>query len=81
MTLALNQIPAHTHDVTVTYREGTESGSSSNDYSDLGGAGSNSPSSTYTSALAGGDINNSNVTVPHENMPPFYTINFIIKAE
>ncbi|MEN0046204.1 MAG: tail fiber protein [Bacteroidota bacterium] len=76
VTLNLNQIPAHTHNVTVTFDEGRENGSN-NTYSNL--RGGDSESKTYTSTSAGGD-NNGN-TVAHENMPPFYTINFIIKAK
>ncbi len=65
------EMPSHNHDVTVTYREGSENGSGNN-YSDLGGGSSSSK--TFTSNTKGNDS-------PHNNMPPFYTIYFIIKAE
>ena len=69
-TLSIGEMPSHSHDVTVTYREGEENGSG-NAYSDLGGGSSHSK--TFTTTTRGGDQ-------AHNNMPPHYTINFIIKA-
>lgn len=69
IVLTEGQMPSHSHNVTINYREGTEQGSGNN-YSDLGDVGT---SKTYTTSSAG---NNQS----HQNMPPFYTLNFIIKA-
>ena len=69
--LVENEMPSHSHQVTVTFDEGQENGSS-NRYSDL--RGGDDQSKSYTSSSAGMDL-------PHNNMPPYYTINFIIKAE
>ena len=69
--LTTNEMPSHTHDVTVTFREGNESGGGTN-YSDLNGGSSNSK--TFTSSSVGGNQ-------AHNNMPPFYTLYFIIKAK
>ena len=71
VTLTTSQIPSHTHGVTITYREGSENGNG-NDYSDLGGGDGNSKS--YTSGSTGGGQ-------AHNNMPPYYVVNFIIKAD
>ncbi|MEM1328870.1 MAG: tail fiber protein [Bacteroidota bacterium] len=73
--LDITEMPPHTHDVIVTFDEGQENGSN-NRYSDL--RGGDDESKTYTSNSAGGS---NGTTVAHNNMPPFYTINFIIKAE
>ncbi len=70
-TLSTGEMPAHKHNVTITYREGSEQGSSNN-YSDLGGGSSSS--STYTSASKGGGN-------AHNNLPPYLTVNYIIKAK
>ena len=64
--LSINEMPAHTHGI--QYREGKEQGSG-NDYSDLGDTGVNDSTQSTGGSQA------------HNNMPPFYTINFIIKAE
>ena len=69
--LTTNEMPSHSHDVTVTFREGNENGGGSN-YSDLNGGSSNSK--TFTSSSVGNDQ-------AHNNMPPFYSLYFIIKAE
>ena len=72
-------IPAHTHDVTIGYREGAENGQGQ-DYSDLGApTDDHNGSRTYGSDSWGGASNG--LTLPHENMPPFFTINYIIKAK
>jgi microcystin-dependent protein len=72
--LTTNEMPNHSHDVTITYREGEENGSG-NVYSDIGNPpATNPPSKTFTSSSVGGDQ-------AHNNMPPFYTLYFIIKAE
>ena len=65
--LTIAEMPSHNH--TVSYREGSEGGSG-NDYSDLGG-----PTDFFeTTSNRGGNQ-------PHNNMPPFYTVFFIIKAK
>ena len=64
--LTIDEMPSHSHDI--TYREGEEQGNN-NTYSDLGGTGV-----TDSTEEEGGDD-------PHNNMPPFYTVNFIIKAK
>jgi microcystin-dependent protein len=55
----------------VTFREGEEGGSG-NDYSDLRGGSDRSKS--FTSTATGG-------VEAHNNMPPYYCLHFIIKAE
>ncbi len=70
VTLTIDEMPSHTHDVTITFREAEEQGSG-NDYSDLNGGSSSSR--TYESEARGGGQ-------AHNNMPPFYSVNFIIKA-
>jgi microcystin-dependent protein len=65
-TLTTNEMPSHSHGI--TYREGEEGGSG-NDYSDLGDSGI----TDNTEATGGGQA--------HNNMPPFYSLYFIIKAE
>ena len=69
--LTTNEMPSHSHDVTVTFREGNENGGGSN-YSDLNGGSSSSK--TFSSSSVGNDQ-------AHNNMPPFYSLYFIIKAE
>jgi len=66
VTLGIQHIPPHTHGI--TYREGEEGGGG-NDYSDLGGTGVNDS----TESTGGGEA--------HNNMPPYYALHFIIKAE
>ena len=76
VTLSGANIPPHSHDVKIQYREGSENGSG-NDYSDLG-----SPTPTNTKTVTSENWGGQNgQTISHENMPPFYTINFIIKAK
>ena len=65
--LTEDEMPSHDHEI--TFRQGEEGGTGNN-YSDLLGGSS---SSDY-SLNAGGDE-------AHNNMPPFYTVNFIIKAQ
>ncbi|MCB0534685.1 MAG: tail fiber protein [Saprospiraceae bacterium] len=65
-TLTVAEMPSHSHNI--QYSEGLESGSS-NPYSDLSGTGV----TDSTGNTGGGQ--------PHNNMPPFYVINFIIKAQ
>ncbi len=65
-TLTIAEMPSHNHGI--QYRVGTESGSGNN-YSDLTATGTND-----TTENTGGDQ-------PHNTMPPYYTINFIIKAK
>ncbi|MEZ4966500.1 MAG: tail fiber protein [Saprospiraceae bacterium] len=65
-TLTVAEMPSHSH--TITYSEGQESGDSST-YSDLSGTGV----TDNTGNTGGGQ--------PHNNMPPYFVINFIIKAQ
>ncbi|MEM9886566.1 MAG: tail fiber protein, partial [Bacteroidota bacterium] len=64
--LTINEMPAHSHGVTYSDRSKDGNG---NNVSDLGSSGK-----TETTSSTGG-------SQAHNNMPPFYTINFIIKAE
>jgi len=66
VTLTIAQMPAHTHGI--QYREGEEQGNG-NDYSDLGDTGVNDS----TQPTGGGEA--------HNNMPPYYALHFIIRAE
>jgi len=82
-TVLLNEqnIPAHTHDVTIGFREGHENGQGQ-DYSDLGASSSDhNANKTYQTDSWGGATGNPNLTLPHQNMPPFLTVNYIIKAK
>jgi len=65
-TLTIDEMPAHSHEI--QYREGEEQGSGL-DYSDLGGTGV-----TDNTQLEGGGK-------AHNNMPPYYTLYFIIRAQ
>ncbi|MEM9886568.1 MAG: tail fiber protein [Bacteroidota bacterium] len=65
-TLTINEMPSHSHGVTYSDRSKDGNG---NNVSDLGSSGE-----TETTTSTGGNQ-------AHNNMPPFYTINFIIKAE
>ena len=65
-TLTINEMPSHSHGV--TYADRSKDGNGNN-VSDLGSSGK-----TETTSSTGGGA-------AHNNMPPFYTINFIIKAE
>ncbi|MEM9849507.1 MAG: tail fiber protein, partial [Bacteroidota bacterium] len=65
-TLTINEMPAHSHNI--TYGERSKGGSGNN-VTDLDSSGK-----TETTSSTGGNQ-------AHNNMPPFYTINFIIKAE
>lgn len=64
--LSIDEMPAHSHEI--NYRGRSKSGNGSN-VADLTGSGD-----TATTDSAGGDQ-------AHNNMPPFYTINFIVKAK
>ena len=68
--LTVNELASHSHTTLITYREGSEQGSGNN-YSDLGGTATTGTG--YTSASTGGNQ-------PHNNMSPYYVVNFIIKA-
>lgn len=70
--LKLNEMPPHTH--SISYREGSESGSSSNNYSDLGNTGN-----TVQTGSAGGN-NTTDEATPFNITNPYYVVNFIIKA-
>ncbi|MBK8192234.1 MAG: hypothetical protein IPK76_03065 [Lewinellaceae bacterium] len=71
--LTIGEMPEHRHLVTITYREGTEQGSGNN-YSDLGAPNNErTASQDYFTDWTGGDND-------HNNMPPFLTVKFIIKA-
>ncbi len=70
--LNTDEMPAHTHGVTINYRQGSVLGSGNN-YSDLGDPVT-THSTNYTTDSEGGGQS-------HNNMQPFYTINFIIKAK
>ncbi|MEM8526919.1 MAG: tail fiber protein [Bacteroidota bacterium] len=65
-TLTINEMPSHSHGVTYSDRSKDGNG---NNVSDLGSSGT-----TKSTNSTGGNQ-------AHNNMPPFYTINFIIKAE
>lgn len=73
-TLLLEEhLPPHSHGLTIEFREGSENGNG-NDYSDLGaGNGQYNASEFYTSDPTGGGQR-------HNNMPPYLTVQFIIKA-
>jgi len=74
-------IPAHTHHVTIGYREGAENGQGQ-DYSDLGANSSDhNASRTYETDSWGGVTGNPDLTLPHQNMPPYLTVHYIIKAQ
>ena len=74
-----DNIPAHNHKVTIGYREGAENGQGQ-DYSDLGASSDDhNGSRTYDTDSWGGSDNG--LTLPHENMPPFLTLHYIIKAK
>ncbi|MEL6986846.1 MAG: FG-GAP-like repeat-containing protein [Bacteroidota bacterium] len=64
--LTINEMPAHSHGI--TYADRSKDGNG-NDMSDLSGSGE-----TGSTNSVGGDQ-------AHNNMPPFYTINFIIKVQ
>ncbi len=64
--LNINEMPSHNHGITYTGRNKSGSGG---EVSDL----ESNSSTVYTENTGGGQA--------HNNMPPFYTINFIIKAE
>lgn len=70
-TLTLEEMPAHSHEISYRTRNKDGNGTQVSDLSMTG--------STANTESAGGDTNGN--TVPHNNMPPFYTIHFIIKAE
>ncbi|KPM47419.1 tail fiber protein [Jiulongibacter sediminis] len=65
-TLTINEMPSHNHGI--TYSGKSKSGSGG-EVSDL----ENNASTVNTTNTGGGNA--------HNNMPPFYTINFIIKAK
>ncbi|MEM0991581.1 MAG: tail fiber protein [Bacteroidota bacterium] len=65
-TLTIDEMPSHSHNI--TYGERSKGGSGNN-VTDLDLSGK-----TETTSSTGGNQ-------AHNNMPPFYTINFIIKAE
>ena len=67
-TLSTHQIPSHTHTYTHPW---TNAPSNGNSY--IAGANSNDGNITYTTAAAGGDS-------PHQNMPPYIVLNYIIKT-
>lgn len=69
VTLTKSQIPSHTHKISVTYDGEDFTGSGLNALS----YGKTSPSSSnYTGANIGGGQ-------PHNNMPPYYALCFIMK--
>jgi len=72
-TITLEQMPEHSHEV--FYREGTESGSSSNAYSEL----RNPPSDT--NSLPSANTTTAGNNEPFDVVQPYYVVNFIIKAE
>ncbi len=65
-TLTIDEMPAHSHGLSFLKRNKSGNGT---DVSDLTGSGS----SASTDSVGGSQA--------HNNMPPYYTINFIIKAE
>ncbi|MEM6320854.1 MAG: tail fiber protein, partial [Bacteroidota bacterium] len=65
-TLSINEMPSHSH--SITYGERSKGGGGNN-VTDLDLTGK----TETTSSVGGGQA--------HNNMPPFYMINFIIKAE
>ncbi|MBK8192235.1 MAG: tail fiber protein [Lewinellaceae bacterium] len=73
-TLTESELPRHRHTVAVRFRNGEESGGV-NDYSDLSPApGSHESSQQYYSDYEGGGD-------PHNNMPPYLTVQLIIKEQ
>ncbi|MEM1122421.1 MAG: tail fiber protein, partial [Bacteroidota bacterium] len=65
-TISINEMPSHSHSITFGERS---KGGGGNNVTDLDLTGK----TETTSSVGGGQA--------HNNMPPFYTINFIIKAE
>ena len=77
VTLTTNQIPLHSHAPQAVITSGDSSNSPANNYWSgwTGGPFSNQPPSVNLSAAAIGQAGGSQ---PHDNMPPFLVINFII---
>ena len=76
ITLQPSQIPAHTHSLTANSGRGTQPGPSS-------GICAASPLDEYSTespahAMAPGAITSTGGSQPHDNMPPFAVVNFII---
>ncbi|MEM6317387.1 MAG: tail fiber protein [Bacteroidota bacterium] len=71
--LDLDEMPPHTH--SISYRVGSENGSSSNNYSDLGNTGT-----TSQTGSTGGN-NATDEATPFNITNPYYVVNFIIKAK
>ncbi len=65
--LTVDEMPRHTHSITI-YTKSADDGGSRN--KEIGGSSAN----TYTSSSAGGDN-------PHNNLPPYYVLSYIIKAK
>ena len=74
VTLDITQIPAHSHSSNGFVKWGTGASSGTIGYS----GGSNAIWGTSNIGNIGGDTQNGK-TVPHNNMPPYYTLAFIMK--
>ena len=66
--LSVPEMPSHTHT--------TPTGAQNAGYS---GGGNNTYNAGSVTGGAGGDPTNSNATLPHNNMPPFYALAYIMK--
>jgi microcystin-dependent protein len=76
VTLTTNQIPVHTHALNAQSGAGSQSSPS-------GGVWANSALDQYSAAtpttqMSASSLQNSGGSQPHDNMPPFLCVNFVI---
>lgn len=75
VTLTTQQIPAHSHPLKAQTAGGTQPSPAGGVWADssLGQFSTSSPTATMAASLQ-----NSGGSQPHDNMPPFLTVNFVI---
>lgn len=74
VTLTAGQIPLHSH----TLRASTNAGAVNGKHPSLSTVAAYGPATTTVAMAAGAISTNTGGTQPHENMPPFLAVNFII---
>ena len=80
VTLTTNQIPSHNHDIKAHKTEG-DSSSPDGNFPAKSGEGDPDYNSSSDATMNSDAIGNTGGDQPHNNMPPFQTINFIIALQ